>query len=247
MRPIVLLPTCSNAIGDEAGQSVLDAYLDAVSEGAGAQPLLVPSPVGGAPADAARLLALADGVLLTGSPSNVEPRHYGGPETPDLPHDPARDRLTLPLVRAAVGRGVPLLGICRGLQEINVALGGSLHPRVHASGFADHREPPGPPERQYAAAHEVEATPGGRLEAIAGRRRLIVNSLHGQGIDRLAAACRVEARAPDGLIEALSAGAADEFVFAVQWHPEWRWRDDPLSTAIFAAFGDAVRTRAGRR
>jgi putative glutamine amidotransferase len=186
-------------------------------------------------------------VLLTGSPSNVEPRHYGGPSYPGTAYDPARDRLSLPLVRSAVARGVPLLGICRGLQEMNVALGGSLHQRVHESGYADHREAAGPLGVQYGPAHAVELKAGGRLAAIVGVDRLFVNSLHWQGIDRLAPDCRIEARAPDGLVEAISAGSPYAFALGVQWHPEWQWREHPDAVALFAAFGDAARNRARHR
>lgn len=226
---------------------MLDSYLDAVAHGVGAQSLVVPGPWSAADAEIARLLDLADGVLLTGSPSNIEPRHYAGPVHPGTRHDPPRDALTLPMVRAAIARGVPVLGICRGFQEMNVALGGSLHQRVHEAGFADHREPAGPPEVEYAPAHVVETTEGGLLRRIVGSATLTVNSLHWQGVDRLAAGCRVEARAPDGLIEAFSVCVAERFALAVQWHPEWQWRENRASTQIFEAFGAAVRESAGRR
>ena len=247
MRPVVILPSCRNSVFDETGQTVLDSYLDAVSCGAGVLPLVIPCPQACESGDMERILGLADGILLTGSPSNIEPRHYGGPIFPGTLHDPARDALTLQLARVAVARGIPLLGICRGLQEINVALGGSLHQRVHESGFTDHREPSGPPDRQYGEAHVVEVVAGGRLFDIVGQPQLIVNSLHWQGINGLPPGCRIEARAGDGLVEAISFGEPGSFGLAVQWHPEWRWRENPASVALFAAFGAATRKHAAER
>jgi putative glutamine amidotransferase len=166
-------------------------------------------------------------------------------------HDPERDATSLPLIPAAVAAGVPVLGLCRGLQEMNVAFGGTLWQRVHeVPGYQDHRENKDEPlERQYADAHEVLLEPRGMLQAIAGKDRVRVNSLHSQGIRDLAPGLAVEARATDGLIEAFRVTAARAFALAVQWHPEWRVMNNPFSTALFAAFGRAARQRsaAGRR
>ena len=244
--PLVGLPCCTRLVGDIPTHWVGDKYVRAVSDAAGAVPLLLP-----ALADrlaAADVVARLDGLLLTGSRSNVEPHHYQGEASqPGTLHDPERDALTLPLIRAAIGAGLPVLAICRGIQELNVALGGTLHQRVHeVAGRLDHRAPEGDVARRYAhSAHVVALTPGGMLERIAGERELVVNSLHSQGIDRLAPDLVVEAAAPDGQIEAVRHAAA-EFVLGVQWHPEYRAMENPFSRALFTAFGAACRARAAR-
>lgn len=201
-------------------------------------PLVVPA-LGGQ-ADIEAVLAVADGVMLTGSTSNVDAALYGQPlHDPSLPLDPARDATTLPLLRAAIGRGVPLFGICRGFQEMNVALGGTLHQAVHeVPGMMDHRERPGAPlEVQYGPAHRVRLAEGGFLSGLLGVRETTVNSLHGQGIDRLAPGLTVEAVADDGLVEAYTVRDAAAFALAVQWHPEWQATANAVSMKLFHAFG----------
>jgi putative glutamine amidotransferase len=145
----------------------------------------------------------------------------------------------------AVARGLPVLGVCRGFQEINVALGGTLHQAVHdVPGFYDHRENSSVSlDEQYGPVHGVEFTPGGLLHTLTGMQGARVNSLHGQGVERLAPGLAVEARAPDGLIEAFRLERTEAFLLGVQWHPEWSFRNDPLSIAIFRAFGAACRAR----
>lgn len=236
--PVVLLPACQRWLDTQPLQTVRQQYLDALHD-AGLAPLIVPTSL---PVDWARLLPLAQGVLLTGSPSNVEPHHYGQAlQTPDLPQDPARDAATLPLVSRVLAAGMPLLAICRGFQEMNVALGGSLHQQVHAqAGLADHRDLQ-QPYPSFAPAHPVQLTPGGRLSALLGQATIDVNSVHGQGVDRLAPGLQVEARAPDGLIEAFCHPASPGFNFGVQWHPEWESRRHPASAALFDAFAAACR------
>jgi putative glutamine amidotransferase len=185
-----------------------------------------------------------DGLLLPGSPSNVAPALYGGaPPRRGTLGDPARDAAALPLVRAAAAAGVPMLCICRGFQELNVAFGGTLHQHVHEiAGRLDHREDETAPlEVQYGPAHPLRILPGGMLAEIAGAETAMVNSLHHQGIDRLAPPLRAEALAPDGQIEAVSMPEARGFLLGVQWHPEWRWAEQPLSRAILAAFGAALQ------
>jgi putative glutamine amidotransferase len=237
-KPIVLVPACRGMLDDHESHVVSRSYTDAVRL-AGCVPLIVPA----ARADElAALLSIADGVLLTGSASNVHPSHFG--ETvhdPSLPLDADRDAWTLPLVPLALERGVPLLAICRGFQEANVALGGSLHQAVHeVAGQADHREAPRATlDVQYGEAHDLAVQPGGVLEGIAGALTVRVNSLHGQGVNRLAEGLRIEALAPDGLIEAFSMPTSRGFNLAVQWHPEWQAASNPLSSALFAAFGAA--------
>ncbi|TSE34301.1 gamma-glutamyl-gamma-aminobutyrate hydrolase family protein [Tepidimonas charontis] len=250
--PLVWMPADHRLLGEgERAQPYLllgDKYARAVKVCAQAQPVMFPL----ADADSVpALLAAVDGVVLTGSPSNVHPRHFGEPPTdPALPLDEARDEVTLAVVRAALQLGVPLLGICRGLQEINVALGGSLHQRVHTlPGHLDHREPAGVAlAEQYAPRHTVTVQPDSLLARLAGGAAEVrVNSLHGQGIRRLAPGLRAVAHAPDGLIEAVEFPAARSFALAVQWHPEWRCWEDALSSAIWRAFGEAVRQRRAQR
>ena len=217
-----------------------DEYITAVRDGAGALPLLIPST--DAPLPAGAVLDAIDGLLFTGSPSNVEPSHYGATARPGTLLDVPRDVTTLPLLRAAIAAGKPVLAICRGFQELNVALGGSLFQHVHeVPGRLDHREPPNaPPEVEYAPAHSIRISTDGLLGRIQGAREAMVNSLHSQGIDRLAGGLHVDATAPDGQIEAVSMLNAPGFLLGVQWHPEWRWQDDALSRAIFRAFGAAL-------
>jgi putative glutamine amidotransferase len=238
--PVVLVTSCNRLFGEHPYHVAGRKYVDAVRL-AGALPLIAPPfPL----AELDGLLDIASGLLLTGSASNVHPSHFGeAVRDPTLPLDPERDAWTLPLIGKALARGLPLLGICRGTQEANVALGGTLHQAVQeVPGLADHRAAEGEPAAvQYGPAHPVQVVPGGELEAIVGRARFDVNSVHGQGIDRLAPGLRVEALAPDGLVEAFSVAAATGFNLCVQWHPEWRAADNPVSMQILGAFGVAVR------
>lgn len=248
MPPLVGVPCCARMLGDHPFHMAGDKYIRAVSDGAGALPLLIPAL--GAGIDVPALVARLDGLLVTGSPSNVEPHHYGGPASATgTLHDAERDATTLPLLRAALAAGVPVLAICRGIQELNVALGGTLHQKVHeVPGHDDHREDEEAPlEVQYGKAHPVRLTPGGLLAGITGATEIQVNSLHGQGIDRLAPGLAVEAVAPDGLVEAVRVVDAPAFAVGVQWHPEWRFHEDPPSAALLATFGAAVRARRDAR
>jgi putative glutamine amidotransferase len=200
--------------------------------------------------EALAYLERLDGLLFTGSYSNVEPARYDGPPSADGTwHDPARDAFSLTLIPAALERGLPLLAICRGFQEMNVALGGSLHQALHElDGAQDHREDSAQPlEAQYGPAHAVELTPDGLLARLTGTASIEVNSLHTQGVDRLAPGLQVEGRAPDGIVEAYRLPSAPGFNLAVQWHPEWRAADNPVSRAIFGAFGTACAQRARAR
>ena len=212
-------------------------YIEAIKVGAGAFPVLIPST--DRPLDPAGVLAQVDGLLFTGAPSNVAPIHYQQIPRPGTEVDEIRDATTLPLLRAAIQGGKPLLAICRGFQELNVAQGGSLHQHVHEiPGRLDHREPADVSrEMEYAPAHAIDIVPDGLLARLWGKRQAMVNSLHHQGIDRLAPGLRSEAHAPDGQIEAVSMPGAAGFVLGVQWHPEWAFAEDALSRAIFQAFG----------
>jgi putative glutamine amidotransferase len=175
---------------------------------------------------------------------------YGGaPDRPDSPQDPKRDATTLPLIRAAVEDGLPLFCICRGIQELNVAFGGTLHTRVHEQQpeAFDHRAPQGEMEVKYGPRHAVELTADSEIARLVGSRRIEVNSLHWQAIDRLGERLAVEGRAPDGVIEAVRVADARSFALGVQWHPEWQVLQNPVSVALFRAFGDAARRRAEQR
>lgn len=246
--PLIGVTACTKQIGLHSWHIAGDKYLRAVAVGAGGLPLVIPALA--ELIDQPSLLASLDGLLFTGSPSNVEPHHYSGPASEaGTAHDPARDQTTLPLIRKAVEAGVPVLGICRGFQEMNVAFGGSLHQKVQeVPGMMDHREPADEPvEVQYAPRHPLHVQPGGLLAGLGLPDEIQVNSIHGQGVQRLAPGLRVEALAPDGLVEAFSVEGAPSFALGVQWHPEWQVRSNPNYLAIFQAFGEACRKRAGQR
>ena len=245
-RPIVLVPACNRQIGDHAFHVAGQKYIDAIWL-AGCQPLIVPSAQAG---ELDALLDIADGVLLTGSASNVHPSHFGEAVNDlELPLDEVRDAWTLPLIPRVLARGIALFAICRGFQEANVALGGSLHQAVQdVAGQHDHRYAPDASlEDQYGPAHDVDVVAGGVLDSLLGAAPILVNSLHGQGVNRLAAGLRVEARAHDGLVEAFTVDAAPGFNLCVQWHPEWQASTNPVSMRLFAAFGAACAARRDER
>lgn len=225
-----------------------DKYIRALEQCSGVLPVLLPA-FGGTISNA-DIIAAFDGFLFTGSPSNIEPHHYGKAQAKaeDF-NDPARDATTLSLIPEMVTAGVPVLGICRGFQEINVAFGGTLHQEVHkVDGFNDHREDKSADiSVQYGPAHDVELISGAFLQQLLGVNHMVVNSVHGQGIDRLADRFAVEARAHDGLVEAYTIREATTFALAVQWHPEWKATENPLSVKLFNAFGDACRQRMKTR
>ena len=246
-KPVVLIPADVKPIGEHPFHMVGHKYLAAVAEAAGALPLVIPAMRDLLELEA--LLEIADGILLTGAVSNVHPSHFGqAVHNPALPLDPARDALTLTLVQAAVKAEIPLLAICRGFQELNVAFGGSLHQAVQdVAGFNDHREVKDVAiDIQYGHSHSINIVAGSKLANMVGVEQMKVNSLHGQGIDRLGHGLVVEAYAPDGLVEAISVENAKSFTLGVQWHPEWKVMENPQYLAIFKAFGDACRLRLRR-
>ena len=231
-------------IGPHPFHAVGEKYIAAIVQAADCLPLLIP--VLESPLDVTEILARVDGIFFTGSPSNVEPVRYAGPASaPGTLHDPHRDATTLSLIPRAVQESVPVLGVCRGFQEMNVAMGGTLHQRLHEVGeFDDHREDKEQPlEVQYGPAHDVVLEPGSVLRGLAGRERIRVNSLHWQGVDRLGPDLAIEARATDGLVEAFRVKSAPAFALAVQWHPEWQVMSNEFSKALFAEFGKAARNR----
>ena len=246
--PLVAVTADVREFGGYQWHAAPESYVKAVVNGAGGIPVIVPS-LGDA-IDIDALLERVDGVLITGSRSNVHPALYG--ETPDPrtePYDPARDATSLPLIRAALAKGVPLLAICRGQQELNVALGGTLISEVQdLPGRHDHRSPVSEvADERFAIRHPVEIVPGGCFARIVGRDTIEVNSLHRQAIGQLAEGLVVEAVAADGTIEAVSVRDAPGFAVGVQWHPEYWVTTDAPSGRLFRAFGEAMRTRASSR
>ena len=216
---------------------------DAISEVAGCVPLIIPSDPRLISID--ELLHICDGFLLTGGRPNVHPEEYGEAET--IAHgefDRARDAIALPLVRACVERGQPFLGICRGFQEVNVAMGGTLYPEIRdLPGRMNHRMPPdGTLQEKFELRHDVSFTQGGVFEDIMGARVVRTNTLHGQGIKAPGPRIVVDGLAEDGTPEAIYVQGAAGFTLAVQWHPEWDAVNDPVSRPLFQRFGEAVRT-----
>jgi len=247
-KPVIGVPACRRILDIHPFHIVGEKYLQALIDGADALPLVIP--VMADHLDIEDILAQVDGVFLTGSPSNVEPHHYAGdPSRPGTLHDPHRDAATLPLTRRALAAGVPLLAVCRGYQEVTVALGGTLHQKVHeVAGYHMHKENLDDPlDVQYGPSHEVNLVEGGVLHKLAGTSKIMVNSLHSQGVAKLPEGVTVEAIADDGLIEGFSVDSVPGFSMAVQWHPEWKVTQNEFSLAIFQAFGNACREYAGQR
>ncbi|MGB3554644.1 MAG: gamma-glutamyl-gamma-aminobutyrate hydrolase family protein [Jannaschia sp.] len=249
MRPIVGIIANQYLINDQyPAHANGKMNTDAVARVSGAVPLTFP----GDPAavEIAELLEVFDGFLFTGGRPNVHPEEYGEAETEAHgTFDRDRDRLALPLIRAAVERGQPVLGICRGFQEVAVAMGSTLHPEIRdLPGRMNHRMPPdGTLEEKFALRHEVRFTPGGPFARLMGAETVMTNTLHGQGICCAGARVRVDGWAPDDTPEAIWIEGAPGFCLAVQWHPEWNAAEDPVSRPLFEGFGEACRTwRAGR-
>ncbi len=226
-----------------------DKYLRSVMVGAGATPLLIPA-LGDA-LEFSDVVNRIDGLMLTGGRANIEPHHYGGPPFPDDEIiDPGRDATVLPLIRACIDQGVPVFGICRGIQEINVALGGSLHYRLHLlPGKIDHRmrHDVESNEERMERRHVIALTPGGLFESLVETNEVMVNTLHGQGIDRIADGLEIEAMSPDGVIEGVCLRDTGSFAVGVQWHAEWQIEKNPLSRQLFETFGEAMRRCAQRK
>jgi len=245
--PIVLFTSDVRDFDGYTWHSAPTTYMEAVLGIAGGLPVILSA--FGPRLDLDAVLDRVDGVVATGSKTNVHPSHYGVTATEAMgPYDEARDATSLPLIRRAIERGVPLFCICRGLQELNVALGGSLASDVQElPGRMDHRYPEAPDmDGKFAIRHGVAVAPGGCLGRIVGGE-IAVNSLHRQAVARLADRLVVEATAPDGTIEAVSVKDAPGFALGVQWHPEYWAASDGPSRAILEAFGAAIAAHAGRR
>ncbi|QEM82129.1 gamma-glutamyl-gamma-aminobutyrate hydrolase family protein [Halomonas binhaiensis] len=239
-RPLVGVIACRREVEGHPAHMVTDKYLSALRE-YGLEPVILPVWSDVDPQAAGALLDRLDGLVLTGSYTNVLPSRYGAERVPENTRDDVhRDEAAMTWVPLALERSLPLLGICRGFQELNVAFGGTLHQAVQkVPGMLDHREPEGTKEEQYAPVHDLEIQAGGRLAELYGESQARVNSLHQQGVDRLGEGLRIEAVAPDGLVEAFSVANAPSFTLAVQWHPEWLPKQHPLYDAIFKGFAEA--------
>lgn len=247
-QPLVAVSTDVRHFENYVWHAAPQQYLDAALTAAKVLPLMVPSL--GDRLDLDSLLSGVDGVLVTGSRSNVHPSLYGGEATEENgPYDPARDATTLPLIRAAIERGVPLLAICRGIQELNVALGGTLATEIQEQeGIWDHRAPASDEQDvRFGIRQPVSIKPGSCLAGVFGAGEVMVNSVHRQAVGRLGSRLQVEATAPDGTVEAVSVIDSASFAVGVQWHPEYWVRSDDASARIFRAFGDAVRSHAASR
>ena len=246
--PLVAVAADVKDVDGYRWHAVAETYLKAIAAVAGALPVILPSLGPGIDFDS--LLDRVDGVLLPGSRSNVHPSRYGAePSDKAKPFDPLRDAATMPLIAATIARGIPLFAICRGMQELNVAHGGTLIAEVQElAGKSDHRAPPGDDnDLRFAIRQDVTVSAGGALAAILGAGTVRVNSLHRQAIGRLGDGLAVEATAPDGTVEAVSVRGARSFALGVQWHPEYWAASDAPSRALFTAFGNAVREHAGAR
>lgn len=247
-RPLIAIPADLKTIDNASWHAVTAQYLTAAAEIAGLTPIIIPAMGDAISIDS--ILDAVDGVLLSGSVSNIYPDHYQvEASTAHEPYDPARDATTLPLIRKAIEKGVPLLAICRGMQELNVALGGSLATEIQEqTGRNDHRAPAnGTQDERYGLAHPVEIAAGSCLAKILDTKTITVNSLHRQAVDKLAPDLKIEASAPDGTIEAVSVSNAKSFALGTQWHPEYWAKTDIPSRQIFEAFGDAVRAHHQKR
>jgi len=247
-QPLVAVSTDVKQFENYFWHAAPQQYLEAAISAAGVFPVLVPS--FGDRLDLDELLSRVDGVMLTGSKSNVYPTIYGGDASEkNGPYDHARDATTLPLIRKAIERGVPLLAICRGIQEMNVALGGTLGTEIQErEGSLDHRAPVSDnQDERFAIRQSVSIKPGSCLAGVFGAGDIMVNSVHRQGVDRLGPKLQVEAVAEDGTVEAVSVRDSRAFAVGVQWHPEYWAKSDDASQRIFHAFGEAVRQHAAAK
>ncbi|MEW9834080.1 gamma-glutamyl-gamma-aminobutyrate hydrolase family protein [Mesorhizobium marinum] len=248
LQPLVAVSTDVKHFENYDWHATPKQYLEAAIAGAGVFPVLVPS--FGDRLDLDRLLESVDGVMLTGSKSNVQPSLYGAEATEaNGPYDPQRDATTLPLIRKALERGVPLLAICRGIQELNVALSGTLATEIQERpGSLDHRAPVSDDQdERFGIRQSISIKPGSCLAGVFGAGEIMVNSVHRQAIDGLGDRLQVEAVAEDGTIEAVSVRDSRAFAVGVQWHPEYWVHADGNSAKIFRAFGEAARVHAQAR
>lgn len=248
-RPVIGI-IANNHLLNEDFPVFVDGAMNAraVAEASGGLPLIIPADP--AAVTIPELMDSCDGFLFTGGRPNIHPAEYGEEPTPAHGEfDRARDGVSLPLIRACIERGQPIMGVCRGFQEVNVAMGGSLYPEIRdLPGRMNHRMPPeGTLEERFALRHRITFTDGGPFHRLIGTREVMTNSLHGQGIKRPGARIIVDGTAPDGTPEAILVKDAPGFTLSVQWHPEWNAANDPVSRPLFAAFGRAAAEFATRR
>jgi len=248
-RPVIGIIGNSHMINDTYPVNAVGLMNScAVARVADCVPMIVPTDP--ALVSVTELLGVCDGFLLTGGRPNVHPSEYGEAETPAHgDFDRGRDAIVLPLIRACVERGQPFFGVCRGFQEVNVALGGTLYPEIRdLPGRDNHRMPPdGTLEEKFALRHIVRFTADGPFHRLLGAQQVMTNTLHGQGIKAPGTRVVIDGFAPDGTPEAIYVRGAPGFTLSVQWHPEWNADADPVSRPLFTAFGDAVRLwSAGR-
>ncbi|PRC91746.1 gamma-glutamyl-gamma-aminobutyrate hydrolase family protein [Solimicrobium silvestre] len=247
-KPVVLMSMGAQERKGHDYQVMTVKYIKPLAEHAGCVPLLAPTCCGSE--DIEQYLSMVDGVYLTGAGSNIDPALYGQENlTPDKQQDPNRDNFDIPLIHAALKMGLPIFAICRGMQELNVALGGDLHQKLYAEpNMLDHREDGDESvDEQYADAHQVRLVSNSWLSKLLEAEEIPVNSLHGQSIKTLGAGVQVLAHAEDGAIEAIHLPEVEQFTLGVQWHPEWKAAQNPNSIKIFAAFGDACRLQVQAR
>ncbi len=248
IRPLVGLPADTYEKDGFLFHSLGDKYVRALTDVAGVDAVMIPNTIDAENLDG--LLQHFDGVLMTGAVSNVHPPHYGEEPTADHePYDHHRDGVTLQLIKRVIDRGIPLFCICRGFQELNVAMGGTLETELQrGNGRLDHRAPKSDDIHvRYAPRHSIAITQGGLLDHMLGKRETMVNTIHRQGIKKIGSGLNVEAMAPDGVIEAVSVKGAKAFAFGTQWHPEYLAAQNPDSVKLFNAFGDAVRAHRRSR
>ncbi len=240
-RPLIGITACTRPFGGETAQVAADRYMEAAVRHAQADAVLIPA----RPdlVDAAAIAARLDGLLLTGSPSNVAPARYGEDVEGNGPFDPGRDEMTARLIAAMIELGRPVLGICRGFQELNVAFGGTLARDLGAAArpLSHHAPADAGLDAMFGHAHDVALTPGGVLARAFGQERMRVNSVHFQGVARLGDGLMIEATAPDGVIEAVSARPNGAAILGVQWHPEWQTDGNASARGIFHIFGRELR------
>ncbi|NRB05582.1 MAG: gamma-glutamyl-gamma-aminobutyrate hydrolase family protein [Rhodobacteraceae bacterium] len=242
-RPVIGIISNRHTINDEyVVHAAGEINVHAVGQVSEAVPMMIPCDPSVVNVD--DLMECCDGFLFTGGRANVHPEHYDEPETAahgDFDH--GRDEISLALIRALVERGQPFLGVCRGFQEVNVAMGGSLYPEIRdLPGRDNHRMPPdGTLEEKFALRHEVTFSDGGVFHQLMGARKVLTNTLHGQGIKQPGSRIVIDGHAPDGTPEAIYVEGAPGFTLSVQWHPEWNAANDPVSRPLFEAFGAAVR------
>ena len=243
-KPVIGVLSNTKVIDGKPSQEVGEKYINALMETTNCLPLVIPSSLKNNDEYIDNVINRLDGLYLTGSKSNIYPKSYGQePKENDKPFDQLRDSVAFSLINKAIKKTVPIFGLCRGIQEMNVALGGTLHTHLHeVEGKLDHRQPKSDNlDVQYGPSHAIKILSGGKLEKILNQSEVEVSSLHGQGINKLSEKLEAEAWATDGTIEAVSLKNSDTFVLGVQWHPEYKPSKNEISLKLFSAFDLAIK------